>query len=80
MNWDLLATLFVNPIEMGRNHIFLVAPVLAVVALVYKTIRVKHLRDLPLQVVSVWATMLVGLAVLCAALYFLIEYVAPAGT
>ncbi len=66
----------VHPVQMGRDHIWLVLPLLAVVAVVYKTIRVRHLRQLPLQVLALWAYMLVGLLALAAVFYVLVEYVA----
>jgi len=64
--------LFVEPVQLGRDHIWLVLPLCALVAVVYKTIRVKHLRRLPLQIAALWAYMAVGLAVLAAAFYFLV--------
>ncbi len=65
-----------EPVEMGRDHIWLVLPLCAVVAVVYKTLRVRHLRQLPFQVLAVWAYMAVGLAALAVAFYLLVEYVA----
>ena len=68
--------LFVEAMEMGRDHIWLVLPLLAVVAVVYKTVRVRHVRRLPMQVLILWGYMAVGLAALAAAFYLLVEYVA----
>ncbi|KPK84681.1 MAG: hypothetical protein AMJ81_05010 [Phycisphaerae bacterium SM23_33] len=68
----MIGTLFVNPIEMGRDHIWLVLPLCAVVALVYKTVRVARLKDLPLQVLGLWAYMLAGLIILGVVLYLLV--------
>jgi len=68
--------LFVNPIELGVNHVWLVLPLCAVLAVVYKTIRVPHLRQLPLQVLTLWAYILLGLAGLGVAFFLLLEYVA----
>lgn len=65
-------TPLVNPIEMGRDHIWLVLPLCAVVALVYKTVRVTRLKELPLQVLGLWAYMLMGLIVLGVVLYLLV--------
>ena len=67
---------FVNPMELGINHLWLVLPLCAVLAVVYKTIRVRHLRDLPLQVLGLWAYILVGLLLLGGGFYLLLEYVA----
>ena len=51
-------------------------PLVAVVAVVYKTIRVHYLRELPRQILALWAYMAVGLAVLAGAFFLLVEYVA----
>ena len=69
----MIAKLFVNPALMGDSYIFFVLPLCAVVAIVYKAVRVEHLRQLPLQVLRLWAFMLVGLAALGAAFYLLLE-------
>ena len=63
------ATIFVDPIEMGSNHTWLGVPVCAVMAPVYKTIRARHLKDLPLQVLGLRACMPVALIVLGLALF-----------
>lgn len=68
--------LFTNPIEMGQDALWLVLPLCAVVAVVYKTVRVQTLRQLPLSILGLWLYMLFGLSCLAVALYILIEYVA----
>ncbi|KKM02375.1 hypothetical protein LCGC14_1785060 [marine sediment metagenome] len=68
--------IFVNPVEMGSGHIWLVLPLCGMLAAIYKTIRVRHLRQLPLAILSLWAYLLVGLIVLGVAFYLLLEYVA----
>lgn len=67
---------FVNPIQMGRDSLWLVVPLCIVLAVVYKTIRIRNLRRLPLQILSLWVYILVGLAVLAFAFYLLLEYFA----
>jgi hypothetical protein len=69
-------TLFVNPVRMGQDSLWLVLPLCAAAGVVYKAIRVRNLRQLPLQVLGLWAYMLVGLLILCVALYLLQRYVA----
>ena len=71
-NWQL----FVNPVQMGVSHIWLVLPLCMVLAVVYKTVRVKHLRQLPLQILGLWAYIFVGLTSLAVAFWLLVEYVA----
>ena len=68
--------IFKHPIQMGVNHIWLVLPLCMVLAVVYKTIRVKHLRQLPLQILGLWAYIFVGLVSLAVAFWLLVEYVA----
>jgi hypothetical protein len=65
--------IFTQPMELGRDHIWLVLPLCAVVAVVYKTVRVRYLRDLPKQILSLWLSMAAGLAVLATAFYFLVR-------
>jgi len=72
----MIASLFVHPIELGRDHLWLVVPMCVLVAVVYKTIRAKHLRDLPIQIVGLCLYILVGLAMLGVAFHFLLEYAA----
>jgi hypothetical protein len=72
MAWQL----FWNPMQMGQDALWLVLPLCAVVGVVYKTVRVQTLRQLPLAVLGLWLYMLVGLSCLAVALYVLIEYVA----
>ena len=68
--------IFLNPMELGTAHVWLVLPLCALVAVVYKAIRVEHLRDLPRQILNLWALMAVALTALGAAFYLLLEYVA----
>ena len=68
--------LFVNPIEMGVHHVWLVLPLCAVLAAVYKTIRVEHLRQLPMAILGLWAYMAGGFLVLGVAFWILVEYFA----
>lgn len=66
-----LGTWFVNPMQLGSDSLWLVAPLCVAVALAYKTIRVRHLGDLPKQVLGLCAYILVGLFVLGLGLYLL---------
>jgi hypothetical protein len=61
---------------MGVSHIWLVLPLCMVLAVVYKTIRVKYIRQLPLQILGLWAYIFVGLVSLAVAFWLLVEYVA----
>ena len=68
--------LFYNPIQLGAGHVWLVLPLCALVAVVYKTIRVQRLRSLPLQILALWAYILAGLVVLGTVFWLLQEYAA----
>lgn len=70
----MIAALFVHPVQMGQNALWLVLPLCAVVAVVYKAVRVQHVRQLPLQVLGLWAYILAGLTALSVAFYMLLEY------
>lgn len=70
--------IFKHPLQMGINHIWLVLPLCMVLAAVYKTIRVRRLRQLPLQILSLWAYIFTGLVVLAVAFWLLVEYAACA--
>ncbi len=60
--------------NLGANHIWLVLPLCAVLAAVYKTIRVKYLRRLPMAILGLWGYMLGGFIVLGVAFWLLVEY------
>jgi hypothetical protein len=72
----MLAQLFYKPVQMGIEHLWLALPLCAVVGVVYKTIRAERLRRLPLQILGLWAYMLLGLVALCVAFYLILDYVA----
>ena len=69
-------SLFVHPVEMGQDSLWLVLPLCAAVAVVYKTVRIRDLRRLPLQILSLWGYMILGLIALGVAFWLLLEYVA----
>lgn len=68
-------TLFVNPMTLrAESVLYLVLPLCAAVAIVYKTIRVTHLRRFPKEVAILMLYMVVGLVGLGAALWLVQEY------
>jgi hypothetical protein len=69
-------SLFVNPVQMGQDSLWLVLPLCAVVAVVYKTVRIRNLRRLPMQILGLWGYMIGGLVALGVAFWLLLEYVA----
>ncbi|MCE5278039.1 MAG: hypothetical protein ABFD92_05730 [Planctomycetaceae bacterium] len=65
----MMAALFYNPVDLPWGlHVWLMLPLCLAVAIIYKTIRVKHLRQLPLAVVGLVCYIVLGLAALGAAL------------
>ena len=69
-------TIFLNPIPhlSQAAALWLVLPLCASVAVVYKAIRVPNLRDLPREVAGLILYMAVGLAVGGAALWAIHRY------
>jgi len=71
----MIAELFVNPLILPFNMtLLLLPPLCALVAIVYKTIRVEDLRDLPKQTIVLIAYMLAGLVALAAGLWAIHEF------
>lgn len=69
-----LATLFVNPISIPSwLCLWLIVPLCVAVAVVYKTVRVRHLSQLPLQILMLLIYMFVGLTALGAGLWAMWE-------
>jgi len=68
-------TLFYNPVLLSSGAVlYLVLPLLAAVAVIYKTIRTKNIRRLWLEILGLILYMYAGLAALCAALWLLMRY------
>jgi len=66
---DFLATLFINPLGCDRRTgMLLVLPLSLAVSVVYKTIKCRDLREVPLAALVSWITILVGMAVVGVAL------------
>lgn len=68
--------IFYNPMELGSHHVWLLLPLLAICAIVYKTLRADKSSQIPRQVAVLWLYIVLGLVVLGAAFYLLLEYVA----
>jgi len=71
----ILASIFHQPMQLsGDCMLWLLAPICASIAVVYKTLRTTNLRRLPLQIAALMAYMLIGLTVLGAGLWAIHEY------
>jgi hypothetical protein len=67
--------IFLNPMVLGFNtELWLLLPLCAAVAIVYKTIRVDDLRHLAREIVALIAYMVVGLVALSVVLWLIHEY------
>ena len=70
----MIAVLFKNPVLWRSDSLlWMVIPLCASVAIVYKAIRTQNLRRLPLEVVGVIAYLVAGMAALAAGLWVVQE-------
>jgi len=67
----MLSTVFTHPVQLNSGiwTLLLVLPLCASVVVVYKTVRTRDLRRLPLGIVAAMAYVVGGLALLGAALW-----------
>ncbi|MCY2931449.1 MAG: hypothetical protein NTV86_18560 [Planctomycetota bacterium] len=71
----ILAALFFNPVSIPSwLCLWLIVPLCVAVAVVYKTVRVRHLSQLPLQILLLLVYMFVGLTALGAGLWGMWEW------
>jgi hypothetical protein len=71
---DVLATLFLNPVTLGRwQSMVLLLPLCLAVSIVYKTTKCGQVRDIPLASVVSWITIVVGMYAVGIALLLLYE-------
>jgi len=70
-----IATLFLNPLHLPASAtLWLVIPLCAAVAIVYKTLRVIHVRQLPREAGALIVYITAGLIVVGAGLWALQNY------
>ncbi len=69
-----LSTLFIDPTTVGWWWYLLLGPLAAGVAVVYKALKVRNVREVPLAAAGLTVTILVGMAAAAAFLY-LVYYV-----
>ena len=66
----MIAALFYNPVTVSfHSELLLLLPLCAAVGLIYKTIRVERLSQLPREYVKLLAYMAFGLVALCLLLW-----------
>lgn len=71
----MLASVFHQPVDVSTGMaLWLVLPLTVAVAVVYKTIRTRNLRRLPLEIAALVGYIVAGLTVLGTGLYLIQEY------
>ena len=71
----MIATIFHNPLTISSAaSMWLLIPICAAVAVVYKTVRAEHFRDIFREILVLMVYMALGLGVLGAALWAVQEY------
>ncbi len=69
-----LAGLFTSAIELqGPQRFFLMFPLCLAIAIVYKTIRLDDLRELPKAAAVLWVTIVIGMCVVGGGLWLAFE-------
>lgn len=71
----MIAAVFQNPMMISSlTAMWLLLPICTAVAVIYKTVRVEHLRNIPREVIVLMIYMVVGLTVLGGALWAVQKY------
>lgn len=73
----LVADLFVHPISVvGFQRLLLLLPLCLAVSIVYKSIKCEKVRDIPLSVLALWATIVGGMVAVGVGLLVVYEILA----
>jgi len=74
---DLFASIFIHPLNCSRDlGMLLLLPLCLSISIVYKTIKCRTFRELPLAVLTSWITILVGMFVVGVALLLVFRVMA----
>jgi len=68
----LLATVFLQPMQLNGQRLWFLLPLCLSIAVVYKTTKVRELKDVPLAALLLFVTILAAMAGVCLGLYVLI--------
>jgi hypothetical protein len=72
-----LASLFITAVELtGLQRLALMFPLCFSIAVVYKTIRCRHLSEVPVSALLLWITIVVAMYVVGVALWALFSVMA----
>lgn len=66
--------MFLEPINVQGYWPWLLIPLAAAIAIVYKTLKVRNVRQVPLAAAGLTLTILIGMAVAAAALWLIADY------
>ena len=74
---DLLGTLLINPIILGRwQQMLLLLPLCLSISVVYKTTKCENIREIPLAAVVSWITIIIGMYAVGVSLLLLYQWFA----
>ena len=68
-----IATLFLEPVNVQAYWPWLLVPLAAAIAIVYKTLKVRHVRRVPWASFWLTLTILGGMALAAGALWLIVE-------
>ncbi|MDD4891449.1 MAG: hypothetical protein PHU85_16130 [Phycisphaerae bacterium] len=66
-----LAMPLIDPIYIGAHWYLMLAPLAIGIAVIYKTLKVRHVRQVPLEALWLTVTILVGMAAAAAGLFLI---------
>ncbi|MCD4825983.1 MAG: hypothetical protein K8S55_15435 [Phycisphaerae bacterium] len=68
-------TIFYNPMTFSPHAaLWLVLPVCLAVAMVYRTLRIGDIRQLPIRILALWGYIIGGLALLGGGFWLLLRF------
>jgi hypothetical protein len=62
------ATILLRPLSFNSHRLWMLLPIVLIVAVVYKATKVDHLRQLPIASLLLWVTILGGMFAVCLGL------------
>lgn len=77
MTLPLAWTPFLDPIDANATWWFMLPPLALLIGVVYKALRLKSMKDLPVQALVMATQIVLAMVLLGAGAYLLILYVAP---